>query len=432
MKNSGINWTHHTFNAWIGCTRVSPGCKNCYAETLDRRNLHERVSHWGPGAPRKVMSDTYWRQPVKWNAEATAAGERRRVFSSSLADVFDEEGPIEQRERLWQLIRETPSLDWLLLTKRPQCIRRHLPTDWGEGYSNVWLGVSVEDRKHGLPRVDALRDIPAAIRFLSIEPLLEDLGEINLSGIHWVIVGGESGSRARSMDVTWVQSIIAQCSLENVAVWVKQLGKMPADEGEELVILGQNGKRSGHADTMSDWPEYLSHLRVRELPSWSDGQAVTSKNEATLGRIDFELGELAAGLSGSVAEQERVLRPRLIDVERSLFLNRAEKGRILLQYKAIYGPLRKWSAFLRVIGLPRQSSYDLMAWAECTNSVQSTFRQSREVMTVDQAISKASLSVARLFERLNDDDKRQAAAQLVLRLTAEYGVAKDRALYLAA
>jgi protein gp37 len=171
------------------------------------------------------MSDTYWKQPLKWNAEAAATGERRRVFYSSMADVFDEERPIDQHERLRQLIRQTLSLDWLLLTKRPQNISKLLPADWNQGYSNVWLGAGVEDKEYGLPRVDLLREIPAEIRFLSVEPLLEDLGEINLSWIHWVIVGGESGSGAPSMDATWVESVIAQCSLENVPVWVKQLGK---------------------------------------------------------------------------------------------------------------------------------------------------------------------------------------------------------------
>lgn len=361
------------------------------------------------------------------------AAERQRVFCSSMADIFDEEGPADQRERLWQLIRQTPSLDWLLLTKRPQNISKFLPADWNQGYSNVWLGVSVEDRKYGLPRVDVLREIPAAVRFLSVEPLLEDLGVINLAGIHWVIVGGETGSHARSMDLTWVESIIAQCELENVAVWVKQLGRKPTDSGAELVILGESGKRSLKADTMSEWPNDVAHLRVRQLPVRQLEQVAMSTNEINLNRIDSGLRDLASDLRGDLAAREKALRPRLIDVERLLFLNRAEKGRILLQYKAIYGPLRKWSAFLRIIGLPRQSSYDLMAAAECTSSVQSTFRQSRRAMTVDQAINKASLSVARLFERLNDDDKRQAAEQLVLRLTAEYGVTtKDRALYLAA
>ena len=422
MKNSGINWTHHTFNAWVGCTKVSPGCKNCYAEAMDRRKLHDRVSHWGPGAPRKVMSDAYWKQPLKWNAEAAATGERRRVFCSSMADVFDEEGPIDQRERLWQLIRQTLSLDWLLLTKRPQNISKLLPADWNQGYSNVWLGVSVEDREYGLPRVDVLREIPAEIRFLSVEPLLEDLGEINLSGIHWVIVGGESGSRARSTDATWVESVIAQCSLENVAVWVKQLGKKPVDDGAELVILGQNGKRSGHADTMSDWPEYLAHLRVRELPARSASHAAISMNEVALNRIDSELRELAVDLADEVAEREKVLRPLLIDVERSFFLNRAEKGEILRQYKAIYGPLRKWSAFLRIINMARQSSYDLIAAADSTSSVQSAPQRSKKAMTVDQVICKASRSVARYFECLAEQDKLAAVQRLVLRLSAEYGV----------
>ena len=170
MKGSAINWCDNTFNGWEGCTRVSPGCDHCYAETRDGRHLTEPVSHWGKGAPRRVMSDVKWREPLSWNRDAAGADTRPRVFCASLADWADSEAPTGQRERLWALIRETPNLDWLLLTKRAGNIRRMLPPDWGTGYPNVWLGVTVENRQHGLPRLDALRSIPAAVRFASIEP----------------------------------------------------------------------------------------------------------------------------------------------------------------------------------------------------------------------------------------------------------------------
>lgn len=325
-------------------------------------------------------------------------------------------------QRLSHLIRQTPSLDWLLLTKRPENIREYLPPDWGSGYRNTWLGVSVEDQKFGLPRIDILREIPAAVRFLSVEPLLEDLGVINLAGIHWVIVGGETGSRARSMDLTWVESIIAQCELENVAVWVKQLGRKPTDSGADLVILEENGKRSHKADTMSEWPNDVAHLRVRQLPVRQLDQVAMSANEVNLNRIDSELRDLASELPGDLATREKALRPRLLDVERSLFLSRAEKGRILLEFKAIYGPLRKWSKFPRIIKVPRQSAYDLVSAVKCTIPVQSPSERQRKSVTVDQAVNKASASVSRLFESLGESDKTKAAEQLVSRLTADYGV----------
>jgi len=130
VENSGISWTTHTFNPWVGCTKVSAGCVHCYAETLNKRTGH---ANWGPGAERRVTSDVNWRKPIKWNRQADAAGERTKVFCASMADVFDEEAPAYARERLWTLIRMTPFLDWQLLTKRPTNIRRFLPKDWGDG-----------------------------------------------------------------------------------------------------------------------------------------------------------------------------------------------------------------------------------------------------------------------------------------------------------
>lgn len=196
-------------------------------------------------------------QATSWNLKAVKSGNRPRVFPS-LCDPFDREAPVGQRDRHWDLIRATPNLDWLLLTKRPGSIRKMLPKDWGTGYSNVWLGVTVADRK-SLPWVDILRDIPAVVHFVSFEPLLEDLGKLNLKGLDWCIIGGESGKGARVFDTAWAASIVAQCFEQGTAPWVKQLGANPVDMGNKLKL-----KKAG-AD-MKAWPEELSDLKVRELP----------------------------------------------------------------------------------------------------------------------------------------------------------------------
>ena len=220
-EKTEIAWTDSTFNPWWGCSKVGPGCDHCYAEALDRRT---GGGHWGVRATPRSMSATYWKKPLKWHHSAQKSGTRRRVFCGSMCDVFDKTAPDGQREHLWALIRNTPMLDWQLLTKRAPNITRFLPEDWGSGYPNVWLGVTVENRKHGLPRLARLRQIPAKIRFLSIEPLLEDLGNIDLAGIHWVIIGGESSSGARKMEKAWVERIISQCHEQDVAVFFKQWG----------------------------------------------------------------------------------------------------------------------------------------------------------------------------------------------------------------
>ncbi len=221
---TGIAWTDSTFNPWWGCVKVGPECANCYAATLDKRTGGD---HWGIGTKPRAMSDNNWKNPTKWNRKAGEANRRHKVFCGSMCDWCDKNAPEGQRDRLWEMIRNTPNLDWQLLTKRAPNIKKYLPADWGDGYENVWLGVSCGDRKHGLPRVDTLRDIPAKVRFLSIEPLLEDLGKINLEGIHWVIVGGESGPGCRPMELDWVKSIKDQAEDAGVAFFYKQRGGHP-------------------------------------------------------------------------------------------------------------------------------------------------------------------------------------------------------------
>lgn len=246
-ENSHIEWTHHTFNPWWGCTKVSAGCKNCYAETLDGR--FHKDGHWGPNAGRKPMSDANWRQPLKWNRWGRKAGVRHRVFCASMADVFELHADHEvkhwqdtQRERLWALIAQTPHLDWLLLTKRPENIMEMVPRAWCHDWpANVWVGTSVEDQAAANERIPYLLQVPAPVRFLSCEPLLGPVELVatgylshdgaavlhgaNANRIDWVIAGGESGHCARPMRSNWVTDLRDQCIVCKVPFFFKQWGE---------------------------------------------------------------------------------------------------------------------------------------------------------------------------------------------------------------
>ena len=230
-QNSNIEWTDHTFNPWWGCTKVSDGCKFCYAHTIANRFGHEI---WGPGATRRTFGENHWREPLRWNRKAEENGERLRVFCASMADVFDPEAPAEERERLWELIRQTPHLDWQILTKRPHLIAENLPFDWEDGYPNVWLGTSVEDVRV-IDRIESLTQVPAIVHFLSLEPLIGPLANLPLKCIEWAIVGGESGPGARPMKSEWVEEIRLQCETANVPFFFKQWGGVRKKQaGREL------------------------------------------------------------------------------------------------------------------------------------------------------------------------------------------------------
>jgi protein gp37 len=269
-ENSKIEWTDHTFNPWTGCTKVSPGCDHCYAESWAKRSGTVR---WGPGEQRRRTTNTNWRKPLAWNAAHAEFfaqhGRRQRVFCASLADVFDNEVDAMWRADLFMLISETPHLDWLLLTKRIGNAAKLLPVwyedpaawEFGDGFAhpNVWLGASIVNQEEADRDIPKLLNTPAAKHFLSMEPLLgpvnlEQLPAVNysrmfqsgetlksLSGgvwngsgyriwhhpfrLDWVIAGGENGPNARPLHSDWVRSLRDQCKAEFVPFHFKQWGE---------------------------------------------------------------------------------------------------------------------------------------------------------------------------------------------------------------
>lgn len=319
-ENSKIEWTHHTFNHVIGCTRVAEGCKACYAAEYAKRY---NVAEWGPKGTRVKTSADYWKQPIKWNRKAAEAGERHRVFCASLADVFEDwrgnilnsrgesfwecincdfistYNPVKTlraqgledacecaigpnfaplgiasvRKGLFALIDATPNLDWLLLTKRPENIWDMWPPEhYGptcvkpvQSRENVWLLTSIAtqaDAAKNIPELLKCRDLSPVLG-ISAEPLI---GPVDLRRwldyLDWVIVGGESGHGARPCNIEWIRSIRDQCAAASVPVFVKQLGSNP--------------QYTNHADTMQsyslkdpkggDWSEWPADLRIREFP----------------------------------------------------------------------------------------------------------------------------------------------------------------------
>jgi protein gp37 len=234
-ENSKIEWTDHTFNPWIGCQKVSPGCDHCYAEAMMDHRYHK--VEWGPHGERKRTSEANWRKPRQWAKAARNAGgiiKRPRVFCASLADVWDNQVPVQWRRDLFNLIYETPELDWLLLTKRPENIGDMLWAAIGEAelwpWPNVWLGTTAEDQKNYDRRLAALSKIPARVRFVSYEPAIGPLTPKTGIGTvpDWIICGGESGRGARYMQPYWARLLLDHCADDGIAFFMKQMtGKAP-------------------------------------------------------------------------------------------------------------------------------------------------------------------------------------------------------------
>jgi protein gp37 len=220
---TAIAWTNHTWNPWRGCTKVSPGCKNCYMFTQQRSYGSD---------PTVVIRTKTWGKPYEWQREAERRGRSELVFTCSWSDWFHKDADV-WRDEAWDVIRHTPNMIYQILTKRPERIKEHLPTGWKNGWRNVWLGVSIETNQY-VGRADLLREIPARVRFISYEPALGPLDQLNLKGIHWVIFGGESGPGYRPMDYKWARDMRDRCKERKVAFFFKQSAAPRTEMGIRL------------------------------------------------------------------------------------------------------------------------------------------------------------------------------------------------------
>lgn len=250
-ENSTIQWTGHTWNPWQGCQKVSPGCRFCY--------MYRDKKRWNQDPTVVVRSAAgTFNKPLSWHEPAL-------VFTCSWSDWFIEQAD-EWRPEAWEIIKRTPHLTYQILTKRPERIREHLPPDWGEGYPNVWLGVSVENQRTFNKRVGELALIPARVRFLSIEPLIGEIKfQDSVNWLHfwqkfgWVIVGGESGNetgafRYRPCSIEWIQHIVKVCKMLDIPVFVKQMGTHIAKEFD---------MDDHHGGNINEFPE---SLQIRQFP----------------------------------------------------------------------------------------------------------------------------------------------------------------------
>lgn len=249
---TGIAWCDSTFNPWIGCTKVGPGCDHCYAEALDKRHRWQGDTHWGVGKPRMRTSESNWRKPLSWNKKALASGKPWRVFCASLADVFDNEVPEAWRVDLFDLMALTPFLTWLLLTKRIGLAAKMMPGDV-HPLPNVWIGATIVNQEEADRDVPKLLATPAATRFVSYEPALGPVDWTKFPGIDWIIVGGEStqGAKARPFAQGWAADTIEQARAIGAAPFVKQLGSG----------FGFNDRAGAEPQ------EWAPLLRVREFPA---------------------------------------------------------------------------------------------------------------------------------------------------------------------
>ena len=289
---TGIAWTHHTANFWMGCQRVSPGCEHCYAEAMVTGRMGLPV--WGPPSttPRQ-RAKAIWKDVVKWDRAAREAGVRRRCFVSSLADIFEDHPQVAPwRGEALELLATLTSLDVQLLTKRPQHIRAMVPPSWLQSApdragvwrpgwpAHVWVGCTVEDQRRAAERIPHLLAVPAAVRFLSCEPLLDrvDLtrwlvpratttarNDPGRCGIQWVICGGESGPKARPYDLAWARALLAQCREAGVPAFHKQMGDHAVRGIEDPDVVSPRLRFAAHhgADPI-EWPR---DLRVQEFPA---------------------------------------------------------------------------------------------------------------------------------------------------------------------
>jgi protein gp37 len=259
---STIEWTDATWNPVRGCIKISPGCKHCYAATFAERFRGVPGHPYEQGFDLRLVPEKL-AEPLRWGTPKT-------VFVNSMSDLFQDGVPDDYVEQVVRVMRMANWHTYQVLTKRADRMRQMLqgPLSCAAGDAHIWWGVSVEDRRYGLPRVESLRRTPAAVRFLSIEPLLEDLGELDLDGIHWAIVGGESGAGARPMRKEWVERIVRQCRAAHVPFFFKQWGGVRKSEtGRKL-----NGRTyDAMPKRKSAAPAGLSQRRsmIEEVAGWA-------------------------------------------------------------------------------------------------------------------------------------------------------------------
>ncbi len=276
-EQTNISWCDHTFNPVIGCCKISAGCANCYALTL--METRYKRAQWGPNTRRVRTSSSNWKKPLQWNASAKATGKRAKVFCASLSDVFEDHPDwVQPRADLFDLIAQTPYLDWLLLTKRiegwedrlHEVVREAsdggdmLASQWldGDAPDNIWLGTSVENQAAADKRIPELITIPAQVHFLSCEPLL---GPVDINeywpDIEWVIVGGESGHNARPMHPKWVSNLADHCQERGVKFFFKQWGEFVGGHGsKESYVYLENGESLCGDKNTYEWGDgYVSH-----------------------------------------------------------------------------------------------------------------------------------------------------------------------------
>ena len=265
-----IAWTNHTFNIVFGCVEVSQACRRCYAREFAKRLGYgkNKPAIWGKDADRRVMPDEYWQQPLSWNGMAKKAGQRRRVFCSSMADVF-EDHPITNRERLklWPLIRATPWLDWMLLTKRHANVLNMMPDDISE-LLNVWPGMTIENRPMFYERaplfLEVAKALPRHVTWVSAEPVFEAIPWRMITGqTHQIIFGGESGPGCEPFEIEMLKANISnvQAGHPSTKVFVKQLGGRPIRNGRRIYLKDDKG---GNWD---EWPDDVPRLREIPLPA---------------------------------------------------------------------------------------------------------------------------------------------------------------------
>jgi protein gp37 len=251
-ENSKIGWTHHTMNFWRGCHKVSEECRHCYIGPIMKRG--GRIPFGGP------MRTVDWSDPARWDRKARGDGEPHRVFTCSMSDFFHPSAD-QWRGEAWEIIRACTNLDWLVLTKRPELAAGRLPPDWGQGYPNVWLGVTCGCRE-SLYRLPHLEQLPAAVKFVSAEPLLEPMDfRPYLGWLDWIITGCERAAKDQRqvMDLDWVRDIDQQCREAGVAHFFKQAYLV--EDGKEVGVPGEEPELDGHV--VQEFPE---PSRRRALP----------------------------------------------------------------------------------------------------------------------------------------------------------------------